>query len=67
MVYTRAELKKVIAKLLKVDDFHDDFIVVNFIKAIYVLFGHSEWITQDEYAMMSSAYWDLEVKRCLCD
>lgn len=66
MVYTREALKVAIAKLLNVDEVHDVFIIVDFIKAVYVLFGHPEMLTAEEYRMMKEAYYDLEEKGHLC-
>lgn len=65
MTYTREQLKVPIAKLLDQDEVSDVFIIVDFIKAIYVLFGHPEKLLFDEKLMMEEAYWDLENNQTL--
>jgi len=66
-MYTREELKVPICKLLDTDEVRDVFIVVDFIKAIYVLYGHPERLNFREKLMMEEAYWDLEKNQALKD
>ena len=69
-MYTRRELKKIIAKVFNLDspeELQDVMIVVNFINTIYVLFGHPYLLSKEEMKIVREAYNDLETTQSFKD